>query len=208
MLILAFDTASATASVAVHDGAVAISEVTADRPMSHGESLGPAISQALRDSGADIGDITDIAAGIGPGPFTGLRIGVVTALTLAATRNVRTHGVCSLDVLAAAAASATEFLIATDARRKEVYWARYDDAGQRLEGPAVNRPAELASRYPELPAVGRGAHVYSDVMAAVAGPMDPEAGVLADGIARGSFIEQELRPLYLRRPDATPLPSA
>jgi len=204
VLILAFDTASATASVAVHDGADVIAEVTAERPMAHGESLGPAISQALRESGANIGDVTDIAAGIGPGPFTGLRIGIVTAVTLAETRNVGTHGVCSLDVLAAGVSCDTEFLVATDARRKEVYWARYDGAGQRLEGPAVIRPAELAHMYPDLPVYGRAAHLYSDVLAAAAGPMDPEAGVLADGVARAAFVEQELRPLYLRRPDARP----
>lgn len=204
MLILAFDTASAVASVAVHDGATVIAEVTAERPMAHGESLGPAISQALRECGASIGDVTDIAVGIGPGPFTGLRIGIVTAVTLAETRNFGTHGVCSLDVLAAGVSCDTEFLVATDARRKEVYWARYDRAGQRLEGPAVVQPAELARTYPDLPAYGRGAHVYADVLAATAGPMDPEAGVLAEGVARAAFVEQELRPLYLRRPDARP----
>src|SRR5690625_7383525 len=89
--------------------------------VAQGESLGPAISQARRECEASIGDITDIAVGIGPGPFTGLRIGIVTAVTLAETRNFGTHGVCSLDVLAAGVSCDTEFLVATDARSKEMY---------------------------------------------------------------------------------------
>lgn len=213
MLILALDTASPVASVALHDGSSVRSSVTAQYPMTHGESLAPAISRALTDSRSQAGDVTDIAVGVGPGPFTGLRIGIITALTLAETQitrtnsdSIRTHGVCSLDILAADVTAGDEFLVATDARRKEVFWARYDAQQYRLEGPGVDRPDDVVSWHGRLPAYGRGAAMYADTLHAQTGPTDPAASTLAAGIAHGSFIEHELRPLYLRRPDARPLP--
>ena len=169
--------------------------------MAHGELLAPAIARALSDAGVTIHDVTDVAVGVGPGPFTGLRVGVVTALTLGASLGVRTHGVCSLDVLAAEVNQVDTFLVATDARRKEVYWALYD-GGNRIEGPAVDRPDALAALHPGVPVIGRGAHLYGDVLQAQDGPTDPAASVLAGGVAAGEFVELPLEPLYLRRPDA------
>lgn len=202
-LVLAFDTASPVVSVAVHNGERLLGEVTGSGAMAHGELLAPAIAEALGEAGAVMRDVTDVAVGIGPGPFTGLRVGVVTALTLGST-GIATHGVCSLDVLAAAVELDTPFIVATDARRKEVYWALYD-ASRRIEGPAVDRPADLAALHHGVPVFGRGGELYADLVPAQPGPLDPSAAVLATGVAAGTFDELPLQPLYLRRPDvATP----
>lgn len=217
VLILALDTASAITSVAVHDGNSVVASAQADKPMSHGESIGPCITQVLHQGGVQMTDVTDIAAGVGPGPFTGLRVGIMTALALAETRTgasgagpLRTHGICSLDVLAmavqAAGLSSAEFLIATDARRKEVYWARYSSAAARVEGPAVATPADVAAWFGDVPVFGRGAMMYADILGTVEGPLDPTATMLAAGVADGRFAGGEMRPMYLRRPDAKPLP--
>ncbi|MET0467473.1 MAG: tRNA (adenosine(37)-N6)-threonylcarbamoyltransferase complex dimerization subunit type 1 TsaB, partial [Aeromicrobium sp.] len=104
MLLLAFDTATPAISVAVPDGSSVVAEATGEGAMAHGELLAPAIRTALERAGATPADLTDVAAGVGPGPFTGLRVGVVTALTLGRTLGLTTHGVCSLDILAAEAA--------------------------------------------------------------------------------------------------------
>lgn len=206
MLVLAFDSSAPVVSVAVHDGNDLLGVATGEGAMAHGELLAPAIEQALQQAGRGMGDVTDVAVGVGPGPFTGLRVGVVTALTLGASLGVPTHGVCSLDVVAAEVNSADAFLVATDARRKEVYWALYD-AGphglRRIEGPAVDRPDALAALHPGVPVIGRGAHLYGDVLRAVEGPTDPAASVLAAGVASGEFTELPLEPLYLRRPDVS-----
>ena len=101
-----------------------------------------------------------------------------------------------------------EFLVATDARRKEVYWAHYRPSGsriERLDGPHVSYPADLADLHTGMPVVGRGATLYPDVLTVSEGPVDPSAAALARAVAAGSVKELRLEPLYLRRPDATPL---
>lgn len=204
MLVLAFDTSAPMVSVAVHDGTNLLAATFGEGAMAHGELLAPAIDRALREAGVSIGEITDVAVGVGPGPFTGLRVGVVTALTLGNSIGVPTHGVCSLDVLAAEVDGTAPFLVATDARRKEVYWALYDggqNGPRRIEGPGVDRPDALAAIHSGVPVIGRGAQLYGDVLAATNGPTDPSAAVLAAGIANGAFAELPLEPLYLRRPD-------
>jgi tRNA threonylcarbamoyladenosine biosynthesis protein TsaB len=202
VLVLAFDTSAPVVSVAVHDGTRVLAEATGEGAMAHGELLAPAIDRAVREAGVLMADITDVAVGVGPGPFTGLRVGVVTALTLGDSLGVSTHGVCSLDVLAAEVSGAAPFLVATDARRKEVYWGLYD-GGARIEGPAVDRPDALAAIHSGIPVVGRGAELYRDVLNLRSGPTDPSAAVLAAGIAAGAFAELPLEPLYLRRPDVS-----
>src|SRR6476469_3891099 len=120
--------------------------------MKHGEQLAPLIEAVLADAGIVRQDLTAIAVGVGPGPFTGLRVGLVTARTLAFVLEIPVYGVCTLDVLAVeaveAGAVASDFAVATGARRKEVYLARYDDRGTRLEGPLVDKPAVLATDRP------------------------------------------------------------
>lgn len=216
MLLLAFDTATPAVTVAVHDGSDVVAEAAGEGAMAHGELLAPAIHAAMADAGAVMSDLTDVAVGVGPGPFTGLRVGVVTALTLGSTLGLTTHGVCTLDILAAElnqeGAIEGEFLVATDARRKEVYWAHYrpseDSAhhgAERLDGPHVSYPADLAELHAGMPAVGRGATLYPDALTVLDGPLDPSAAALARAVVAGSVRELPLEPLYLRRPDATPL---
>ncbi|MGH3457963.1 tRNA (adenosine(37)-N6)-threonylcarbamoyltransferase complex dimerization subunit type 1 TsaB [Aeromicrobium sp.] len=212
MLLLAFDTATPAITVAVHDGSDVVAEASGEGSMAHGELLAPAIRAALADAGAAMADLTDVAVGVGPGPFTGLRVGVVTALTLGSTLGIATRGVCTLDILAADMAQGggvdDEFLVATDARRKEVYWAHYRPGprqAERLDGPHVSHPADLAELHAGMPVLGRGATLYPDVLAVMDGPIDPSAAALARAVAAGSVGELPLVPLYLRRPDAAPL---
>jgi tRNA threonylcarbamoyladenosine biosynthesis protein TsaB len=204
VLLLAFDTASPTVTVALHDGSTVVARRDGEGAMRHGELLAPAIAEVLAEADVDRGELTDVAVGVGPGPYTGLRVGIMTARTLAAALPVRLHGVCSVDVVAADAQRRLDgpLVVATDARRKEVYWARYDEAGHRVSGPAVDRPTELAAQLPAgLAVVGRGAQLYSDVLNAVDGPTDPDAGVLADLVVHDAVTQLAPEPLYLRRPD-------
>jgi tRNA threonylcarbamoyl adenosine modification protein YeaZ len=168
----------------------------------HVEQLMPLVQQCLADGRRQLRDVDQIVVGLGPGPFTGLRVGIVTAQVLAATLAVQLHGICSLDVLAAQqvqdpAGLVGDFLVATDARRREVYWARYDPAGRRVGGPYVNPPAEL----PRLPTVGPAVDLYPDRLLGVPGPRRLDPGVLA---ARGAYFPTAgSEPLYLRRADVS-----
>jgi tRNA threonylcarbamoyladenosine biosynthesis protein TsaB len=203
-VLLAFDTATPLVTVALHDGADTVVELTSTETMKHGEQLAPLIDRALQQAGLVRQDLTAIGVGCGPGPFTGLRVGLVTARTLAFALEVPVYGVCTLDVLAveavATGAVSTDFAVATDARRKEVYFATYDADGARLDGPLVDKPAVLAT---DLPVVGPGARLYAGAFPHPAGPDRPSAGWLAHAIAeeRAELLDPE--PLYLRRPDAT-----
>jgi tRNA threonylcarbamoyladenosine biosynthesis protein TsaB len=203
-VLLAFDTATPFVSVALHDGQDVVVELKSDRPMKHGEQLAPLIEQAFRQAGITRQDLTAIGVGVGPGPFTGLRVGLMTARTLAYVLEIPVYGVCSLDVLAVeavdtGAVTAGEFLVATDARRKEVYVARYDERGTRLTGPVVDKPAALAT---DGPVVGEGAALYPEAFPHGTGPAAPSAGWLARVVTdrRAELLDPE--PLYLRRPDA------
>jgi tRNA threonylcarbamoyl adenosine modification protein YeaZ len=204
VLLLAFDTATPVITVAVHDGDRVVGESSGEGAMAHGELLAPAIRDAMAQAGAAMADLTDVAVGVGPGPFTGLRVGVVTALTLGSTLQLVTHGVCSLDIVAADVQIEGEFLVATDARRKEVYWARYGAAHVRLDGPHVLKPADLALQHPALPVFGQGGHLYDGVLQAAGEAGDPRAAALAQLVVSGQASELPLEPLYLRRPDAVP----
>lgn len=210
MLLLALDTSGPAVDVAVHDGSAVVGSAHGTGTMAHGELLAPAVRDALAQAGAAMADLTDVAVGVGPGPFTGLRVGVVTAHTLASTLGITSHGVCSLDALAAATGRTDDLLVATDARRKEVYWGLYS-GGRRVEGPLVHKPADLAALHPGLPVVGRGGQLYADVLDHVEGPLDASAAALADLVVTGRAAVLPLEPLYLRRPDAqpaAPLPNA
>ena len=201
-MLLAFDTATPLVTVALHDGDDVVAELRADRPMKHAEQLAPLIDRALTEAGIVRQDLTAIAAGIGPGPYTGLRVGLVTARTLGFVLDLPVYGVCSLDVLAVEAvdsgAVSGDFTVATDARRKEVYLARYDGSGARLEGPLVDKPAVLAT---EQPVVGEGGSLYPDAFPNRAGPTAPSAGWLARVVAEERAELRDPEPLYLRRPD-------
>ncbi len=200
-VLLAFDTATPQVTVALHDGVEVVAERRSEQAMRHGEQLAPLIEEVLGAAGVDRQALTEIAVGVGPGPFTGLRVGLVTARTLGHVLGVPVHGACSLDVLAAEAVAggqvATEFVVATDARRKEVYVATYDAAGRRLDGPHVARPAAVTTA---LPVVGEGAVLYPGDFADGRPPTRPSAGWLARLVVSGvGLLPPE--PLYLRRPD-------
>lgn len=201
-MLLALDTATPTVSVALWDGRV-LDAATADRPMKHGELLAPMIDQAMVRAGAHRTDLTAIAVGVGPGAFTGLRVGLVTARTLGLVLGIPVRGVCSLDVLAAAAVASGEvdqpFLATIDARRKELFWAAYDAQGRRTDGPSVDRPADMPH---DLPVVGAAGELYAGEFERVAGPSAPDAATLAMVVAQERVELLDPEPLYLRRPDA------
>ncbi|MER5647142.1 tRNA (adenosine(37)-N6)-threonylcarbamoyltransferase complex dimerization subunit type 1 TsaB [Streptosporangium sp. NPDC002524] len=221
MLVLAFDTATPAVTAALHDGERVLAESTTIDARRHGELLVPTIETVLREAGASLADVTAVVAGSGPGPYTGLRVGLVTAQALATSLGVPAYGVCTLDALAYGSGLAEPFLVATDARRKEVFWGHYRDARTRLSGPAVDRPQDLPG---ELPLAGAGARMYAEIVGAsriLDVPEYPHAGALA-ALAAGRLGEPGAaeavesgtdpvlgppRPIYLRRPDAK-VPSA
>ncbi|MFJ6696024.1 tRNA (adenosine(37)-N6)-threonylcarbamoyltransferase complex dimerization subunit type 1 TsaB [Streptomyces sp. NPDC091272] len=208
MLLLAVDTATPAVTVALHDGSSVVAETTRVDARRHGELLLPLIDTTLREAGQELGAVTGLVVGVGPGPYTGLRVGLATAETFAFALGVPVHGLCTLDALAyAAGAEGVEgpFAVATDARRKEVYWARYDDARTRTTEPAVDRPAEIAEQLAGLPVAGAGALLYPQDFPDARGPEHVSAAALAslaaEKLAAGTDFLPPL-PLYLRRPDA------
>jgi tRNA threonylcarbamoyl adenosine modification protein YeaZ len=195
-----------------------IHELLQARPAA-GSAAGPHVGldagpTARPDAGLDAGPAAGpeaIVCGTGPGPFTGLRVGMVTAAALGDGLGVPVYGACSLDAIAAAAGmggAAADLLVATDARRREVYWAVYR-GGARVDGPHVQRPAELARQLRSLgvtAATGAGAELYADVLGLplLNTPYPTAAGlvaVAADALRRRAE-PPPLVPLYLRRPDA------
>jgi tRNA threonylcarbamoyladenosine biosynthesis protein TsaB len=203
VLVLGFDTATAAVSVALYDGERVVAEAFAVDARRHSELLMPMIAKALADAGASRGEITAVAVGVGPGPFTGLRVGVVTARVLGSVLGVPVRGVCSLDVIAASVGPGREFLVATDARRKEVYWARYDAAGRRVEGPQVGQASSIPGAA-GLPVAGVGGQLYPEAFGEPIGRAYPDARTLCRIAAEASGQPPLLapEPLYLRRPDA------
>lgn len=198
-LVLGLDTSTAVVVGLARSGTVLTTAVLHDT-MAHVEQLIPLVREICREAQVTPAQIDRIVVGLGPGPFTGLRVGVVTAQVLAMALDRPWQGVCSLDVLAAEHARADpvgSFLVATDARRHEVYWARYDRHGRRLSGPSVNRPADV----PREPTVGPGVELYPALLAGVPGPRALDPATLA---VAGPLLPAAGRlPLYLRRPDVT-----
>ncbi|MGH8881662.1 MAG: tRNA (adenosine(37)-N6)-threonylcarbamoyltransferase complex dimerization subunit type 1 TsaB [Stackebrandtia sp.] len=208
MLILVVDTSTPAVTAAVVEAdetTIAMSEGrVVVNPRAHGEQLTPLIEAELAARGAVPGDLGAVVAGLGPGPFTGLRAGLVTAAALSHALDIPSYGVCSLDGIGARTAG--RVFVATDARRKEVYWAVYAD-GKRVEGPEVAEPAAVADRATTADAChGDGVHRYADVLGVTPGgpPRYPHPGRLAwtarDRITDGAPSE-DLTPLYLRRPN-------
>ena len=185
---LGIDTSHHVAVGLARDGEPVASEVVADT-RAHGEALAPLIQRLCASAGIAMTGIDSYAVGMGPGPFTGLRVGIVTARTLAAVTGSPLHGVCSLDVIAAQWQDAPdEFVVASDARRKEFYWALYRD-GIRVGDPRVSAPEVI----PDLPAAG-------PVLDDPAGPRHLDAAVLAARWTDLPSVDGE--PFYLRAADA------
>ncbi|MCU0283016.1 MAG: tRNA (adenosine(37)-N6)-threonylcarbamoyltransferase complex dimerization subunit type 1 TsaB [Candidatus Nanopelagicales bacterium] len=207
MLILGLDTASDAVGAAVL-------EVGTDRvlgravhlgPAAHGEQLAPLVAAALAQAGCEPADLGAIGVGRGPGPYTGLRVGLVHAEVLGWVLGIPVHGVVTPDAIAAqavAAGLAGPFLVVTDARRREVHWASYADGGQRVDGPHVGPPTDVPHR--DTPALGAGAARYPDAFPDHREPLHPDpawvARLAAAQLRAGA--SPEVAPLYLRRPDA------
>lgn len=215
MYLLAIDT-SANASAALLDAADAadiriVESFTSDSGNDHAEVLAPAIEHLLNTAGIDGSGLSGIAVGVGPGPFTGLRVGLATARTLGFVWNIPVHGVMSLDAIALRAVAEgtdTEFVVAIDARRKELYWARYAPTGRLLEGPYVT----VAEEIPALPVYGAGAGLYAERLRAVGAvvvegfeDLHPNAEAIGTRAARQLAAGEKplgTEPLYLRESDA------
>jgi tRNA threonylcarbamoyl adenosine modification protein YeaZ len=206
VLLLAVDTATPAVTVALHDGTATVAESSQVDARRHGELLLPAVDRVLAEAGSGLSAVTGIVVGVGPGPYTGLRVGLMTADTFGLALDVPVYGVCTLDGLAYAAEDVKgPFVVATDARRKEVYWARYEDRRTRTTEAAVDRPADIAEAVAGLPVVGAGGLLYPDVFTDPRGPAHVSAAALAALAAGKLAAGEELlepRPLYLRRPDA------
>ncbi|MDG4821146.1 tRNA (adenosine(37)-N6)-threonylcarbamoyltransferase complex dimerization subunit type 1 TsaB [Asanoa sp. WMMD1127] len=208
MLVLVLDTSTPAVTAAVVDvtptGHTVTAELRTVDGRAHGELMAPEVDEALRRSGATVRDLRAIVAGTGPGPFTGLRVGLVTAASMGQALGIPTYGVCSLDAIGGMPGQVT--LVATDARRREVYWALYDQAGARVDGPHVDLPDVAAERSATV-AVGDGALKYADRLGVKVldepryPTIDGFVAHAADRIRAGAPSEP-LTPLYLRRPDA------
>ncbi|MGW2276816.1 tRNA (adenosine(37)-N6)-threonylcarbamoyltransferase complex dimerization subunit type 1 TsaB [Streptomyces sp. NPDC001770] len=202
------DTATPAVTAALHDGTSVVAESGQVDARRHGELLLPTVDRVLAEAGTTLDAVSGIVVGVGPGPYTGLRVGLVTAATFASALSVPVYGLCTLDGLAYAAGEAGitgPFAVATDARRKEVYWARYTDPRTRTGGPSVDRPADIAEELAGLPVVGAGAVLYPDSFPDARGPEHVAAGALAALAAERLAAGEKLldpQPLYLRRPDA------
>jgi tRNA threonylcarbamoyl adenosine modification protein YeaZ len=220
MLVLAVDTATpaVTAGLVELEQAAGASRVrtVASRvrvdARAHAEVLTPQILECLAEAGRSRADIVAVVVGIGPGPFTGLRVGMATAAAFGDALGLPVYGVCSLDAIAADAALEpsvlpevdpdSELLVVTDARRREVYWARYRD-GRRIDGPNVSKPGEL-DPVQATAIAGSASHVDLFDLPVLPIETPSPAGLVraaaAELLARA--VPESLIPLYLRRPDA------
>jgi tRNA threonylcarbamoyl adenosine modification protein YeaZ len=208
VLVLALDTSTEAITVAVAEADHVRAECLEVAANKHGELLGPMVARVLDDARVRRSDIELVAAGVGPGPFTGLRVGMATAAALSDALAVPLRGVCSLDAIAHAAERpwASGFAVLSDARRRSVYWASYAGDGRDGE-PAVDEPAVVAARLPAGGvAVGAGAVRYADQLAPLvvdgAEPY-PRASIVAR-LALDDRWVVPYEPMYLRRPDARP----
>lgn len=220
MLVLALDTSTPAVTAGIvdlhvpADGGEPTCRTLAQRvtvnPRAHGELLTPHLLSATQAAGMSLGELDAVVCGAGPGPFTGLRAGLVTAAALGQALVIPVHAVCSLDAIAAEAtgegeAEAGDLLVVTDARRREVYWAVYDAAARRRSGPAVGAPAGV-DRGAAVRVAGHGAEVYPEEFELpVVEPLYPTPrGLVLAAVAAllGDAEPEPLTPLYLRRPDA------
>lgn len=217
-LVLTID----TSTPAVTAGVVADGELLAERvsvdARAHAERITPNVLAALADASHSMTDLDAVVVGCGPGPFTGLRVGMATASAYGHALGIPVFGVCSLDAIGGQTRG--EALVVTDARRREIYWARYRD-GVRVGGPDVSAPADVAAGPAEsvagspehaalfgLPCVGPQYPGPIGLVRAVTmrvGPARGEGAPERSAVADWSRPAGTLVPLYLRRPDAKTL---
>jgi tRNA threonylcarbamoyl adenosine modification protein YeaZ len=202
-VILAIDTATpaVTAGIVKLDGVEVLAERVTVDARAHAERLTPNVLAALADAGLNVNDLGAVVVGCGPGPFTGLRVGMATAAAYGHALGIPVHGVCSLDAIGIETAAASgDVLVVTDARRREVYWARYRD-GLRIEGPAVDAPADVPADADAV--AGSPEHAALFDLPRLS-PVYPTAAGLVCAVTDWTAEAAPLVPLYLRRPDAKP----
>ena len=168
---LAIDTATSRTIVGIVEGDKVLFEAFHEGATEHGFAITELVMKALQICPQP----DQVVVGMGPGPFTGLRVGITFAHSFALAREIPVIGVCSLDAIDI---KESEYTVAIDARRKEIYWAKYKD-GVRVLGPAVSKPAEvdnfIIDQYPNL-----------------------------QKLVALSTSQNITEPMYLRRPDAVP----
>lgn len=204
VLVLAIDTSTpdlVTGLVNTETGAV-IERILPDTRR-HNELLTPTVQQVLGDAAVNFTDLDAVVVGVGPGPFTGLRVGMASAAAFGDALGIPVHGVCSLDAIAQQVGE-RDVLVATDARRREVYWASYR-SGERTSGPRVEKPATVSPGHPvevvsvpdrlaeELTAVDQDAEKLD---------LSPTAASLVAVSDLNDKNPPAPEPMYLRRPDA------
>jgi tRNA threonylcarbamoyl adenosine modification protein YeaZ len=168
---LVIDTSTSKTIVGIVEDGVVLFEKAHEGATDHGRALSELVAEALKVAKPP----HQVVVGMGPGPFTGLRVGIAFAQTFALSRQIPMIGICSLDAIAI---DRDEYTVAIDALRKEIYWASYKD-GHRVAGPAVNKPAEVPNFIIDS---------YPDMQKLVA-------------LAQTQNVTE---PMYLRRPDAVP----
>ena len=170
-ITLAIDTSTSRTIVGLRGDSQVLFDSFSEGATDHGRAVSELVARALANNPAP----DRVVVGMGPGPFTGLRVGIAFARTFALSRGIPVIGVCSLDAIVI---DKDEYTVAIDARRKEIYWARYS-GGLRVEGPSVNKPDEVTDfiidQYPSV-----------------------------TELVRQSALQNETEPFYLRRPDAVP----
>ena len=207
-MLLAWDTSTDVVTVAAHDGRRVVAHRRGAGTRRHAEVLSPLVADVLDEIGLAGSDLDGIAVGVGPGAYTGLRVGLVTAQALGLTWAVPVRGACSLDAVAVQAVTenplrfAAGVVVVADARRQQVFWSRYTSAAARVSGPSVGAPDSVERR--GSPTVGAGAAAHRDLFLDATEPSLPDAGWLATGLLDGRILEQSVQPLYLRAPDVTP----
>ncbi|HET7666987.1 MAG TPA: tRNA (adenosine(37)-N6)-threonylcarbamoyltransferase complex dimerization subunit type 1 TsaB [Mycobacterium sp.] len=186
-IVLAIDTATpaVTAGIVRVEGVEVLAGRVRVDARAHAEQLTPNVLGALTDARLTVNDLNALVVGCGPGPFTGLRVGMATAAAYGHALGIPVHGVCSLDAIGIDTAG--DALVVTDARRREVYWARYRD-GVRVDGPAVDAPADVPGAEDALSRP----------------PVYPTVAGLVRAVTDWTAEPAPLIPLYLRRPDAKP----
>jgi tRNA threonylcarbamoyl adenosine modification protein YeaZ len=187
-----------------------LAEATRPAARQHGELLMPTVLSVCQTAGVRLAEVEAVVCGVGPGPFTGLRVGLVSAASLGDALGVPVFGVNSLDAIAAPRAAGSGLLVVADARRRELYWAAYDGTGTRVAGPAVDTPVALAAAVPGLGVTRVGGPVAGRYAGTLGLTTDRDergpdaAGLVA--VAGPALWSGEppapLEPCYLRRPDA------
>ncbi|MFV8317591.1 tRNA (adenosine(37)-N6)-threonylcarbamoyltransferase complex dimerization subunit type 1 TsaB [Mycobacterium sp. 23] len=202
MILLTLDTSTPAVTAGIVQGddfATMAQRVTVDA-RAHAERLTPNVVAALFDSGLTMADLDAVVVGCGPGPFTGLRAGMASGAAYGHALGIPVHGVCSLDAIGVLTTG--EALVVTDARRREVYWARYRD-GVRTEGPAVNAAADVDPGAARAVAGSPEHAALFDLP--YCEPGYPTPAGLVRAVPDWSAEPAPLVALYLRRPDAKPL---